>query len=144
MKLLFLSSLAILLAQFFYVESVILNRGWLAYWYPSYLTATKIDLSRYDIDTIDTNTFVDLTYLNELYLGFNQVMKIDDASTFHSLKNLQVLSIESNQLVSLNQSLFVGLENLEKVFLGQNPISSKNPNFVRSLCETNPKCTIYL
>jgi len=108
------------------------------------MTANKIDLSKYDIDTIDINTFGGLINLNELYLSSNQISKINDPSTFNSLINLKILSLENNQLVSLNQSIFVGLQNLEEVYLGSNPISQKQPSFVRSLCSTNPKCKIYL
>ena len=126
------------------VNSVILNRGWLEYWYPNFKTAQKIDLSQYDIDTVDPNTFVDLINLNELYLSSNQIRKIDDASTFSNLLNLKIVNINNNQLVSLNQSIFYGLENLESVFLVNNPICETDPNFVRSLCSKNPKCTIYI
>ena len=104
----------------------------------------KIDLSRYDIDTIDNNTFVGLVNLNELYLSSNQLINIDDASTFNSLINLKIFKMDHNQLKSLNQSVFVGLENLESVYLGNNPISIKHPDYVRSLCLTNPKCIIYI
>lgn len=112
--------------------------------YPSFIITNKIDLSRYDIDTIDNNTFVGLINLNELYLSSNQLIQIDDASTFNSLINLKIFSMDNNQLKSLNQNVFVGLENLESVYLGNNPISTKHPDYVRSLCLTNPKCTIYI
>ena len=127
-----------------FLTAVILNRGYLEYWYPSYETATKIDLTQYDIDSIDPNTFAQLVNLNELYLGNNLINNIDNASTFDSLINLRVLSLSNNQLVSLNQNIFYGLTNLESVYLDRNPISLKQPSYVISLCSTNPKCKIYL
>ena len=139
-----LSILVIFLTSFNLSNSAILNRGWLEYWYPNYKTVSKIDLTRYDIDTVDPNTFIDLNNVNELYLTSNQISKIDDVSTFSGLLNLKILSLANNSLFLLNQNIFVGLINLEIIYLGNNPISETEPDYVRSLCSKNPKCIIYI
>ena len=125
-------------------QAVILNRGYLEYWYPSFKTTTKIDLTQYDIDSIDPNTFTDLLNLNELYLGNNLLTNIDNSTTFSGLNNLKILNLSNNQLVLLSKNIFDGLLNLESVYLSQNPISKTQPAYVLSLCSTNPKCKIYL
>jgi Leucine-rich repeat (LRR) protein len=78
-----------------------------------------------------------------LRLDSNQLISLD-ASIFTGLSQIQELRLENNNLISLDRNIFLGLLNLEKVYLGSNPISMLQPSFVKQLCSTNPRCTIYI
>jgi len=60
------------------------------------------------------------------------------------LSQLQYLWLNSNNLISLDRNIFLGLLNLEEVYLESNPISIMQPSYVKQLCLTNPRCTIYI
>jgi len=60
------------------------------------------------------------------------------------LSQLQFLYLESNRLATLDRNIFTGLLNLLVVYLNSNPISILQPSYVKQLCSTNPRCTIYV
>jgi hypothetical protein len=47
-------------------------------------------------------------------------------------------------LLTIDRLSFLGLTNLEVVYLANNPISVTQPFSVLALCLTNPKCAICL
>ena len=124
-------------------NAVVLNRNQLASWYPNYLTSTSFDFYNRQITSISTGTFTGLSQLQELNLQSNQLTSLD-ASIFNGLSQLQRLYLHYNNLISLDRNIFIGLLNLETVYLGSNPISLLQPSYVKQLCSTNPRCTIYV
>jgi Leucine-rich repeat (LRR) protein len=76
-------------------------------------------------------------------LGGNRLTSLD-ASIFNGLSQLQYLELSYNNLISLDRNIFLGLLNLVEVYLESNPISLLQPSYVKQLCSTNPRCTIYI
>lgn len=60
------------------------------------------------------------------------------------MTNLRALYLRSNELISIDRLVFVGLIQLDEVYLGSNPISNLFPSLVLKLCSTNPNGEIYL
>jgi len=63
---------------------------------------------------------------------------------FKYLISLRELYLESNNIVSFNKNVLVGLINLEKVCLFQNPISNLFPQSLASICNVNSKCKVFI
>ena len=74
------------------------------------------------------------TTLHKLII--NKKMKITKKILTFSFQKLD------NSLI--DHLAFLGLTNLEIVYLGENPISTIQQSFVIQLCLTNPKCIICL
>jgi len=54
------------------------------------------------------------------------------------------LRLNDNLINWIDAGVFVGMVNLERVYLANNIISKQQPSYVKKLCSSNPKCTIYL
>jgi len=54
------------------------------------------------------------------------------------------IHLNKNNLVAIDRLSFLGLTNLEVVYLKDNPICSTHQSIVLQLCLTNPKCMICL
>ena len=95
------------------------------------------------LKSLDSSLFSGLDQLFLLRLDANQLTSID-AVIFSKNKQMWTLMLDNNRLEIIDQNVFVGMDDLEKVYLGSNPISTKQPDYVKSLCSTNPKCKIIL
>jgi len=104
----------------------------------------KLILSSRNIKSIHSETFNDLSKLENLYLQNNSLSKIEFNSK--DLKNLKFISFESNNIVDYDKSFFLFLNNLESVCLNNNPISILFPTQMQTICniQINPKCKVYL
>ena len=123
--------------------SVGINQSILIETYLYEIDSIEIDLSRRSIDSIDVNTFKDMTNVVKLYLDDNKIKQLDNG-VFNDLINLRELWLESNNIISIDKNIFINLNKLELVCLSNNPISMMFPNNVRPLCNTiyNSKCKI--
>ena len=65
-------------------------------------------------------------------------------SDIHAILYLKFLYLESNEIISFDRNALVGLINLESVCLEQNHIYILLPNDISEVCDTNPKCKVYL
>ena len=81
--------------------------------------------------------------MGNLVLTRNKLTQIE-ASIFSRMTQLSVLDLSNNNLISIERQSFLGTLNLEEVYLGNNPISSILPSYVKRLCSTNPKCRILI
>jgi len=54
------------------------------------------------------------------------------------------LNLESNDIVTFDKNALVGLTNLERVCMSQNPISNLFPESLTSMCSGNYKCNIII
>jgi len=72
------------------------------------------------------------TNLQLLSLEENQISSLD-ANAFQGLTNLQTLSLDYNQISSLDANAFQGLSNLQRVDLGHNQIASLEANQFQGL-----------
>ena len=95
------------------------------------------------LTTLDSSLFSGLDKLFLLRLDGNQLTSLDGV-IFSKNKQMWTLMLDENQLSQIDENVFEGLDGLEKVYLGSNPISLKQPDYVRQLCAKNPKCKIYL
>ena len=82
--------------------------------------------------------------LMNLALDHNRLTKIEE-KTFAGLylKKIVNIDLKANNIVSIHRLTFLGLTNLEVVYLGDNPISSEY-FIVAQLCLTNPRCKVCL
>jgi Leucine-rich repeat (LRR) protein len=94
---------------------------------------------------LDVNqaAFKFLSHLEFLYLHDNY-LSVLNANHFRNLSQLKELWIETNEIWSFDSATLVGLVNLEKVCFYHNPISQKQPSLLKNICNTNPKCIVYL
>jgi hypothetical protein len=93
---------------------------------------------------LESSTFPKNFYtLIVLDLYTNEIVYIHSLA-FKNLINLKSLRLYNNRLTSIERTIFSGLLKLEAVYLRSNPISSILPDYVKRLCSTNLKCTIYL
>ena len=155
-----------------FCHALLLDRRQLMAWFPSLNSLIWVDIAYKQIESIENSTFVadeDQTFLNleRLWIFNNKLTLLDDmifsglanlyeldisfnslthlsANIFAHLNRLQTLDLQGNQLTSIDRQVFVGLVNLGSVFLGLNPISYTQASFVKQLCSSNSKCTIYL
>ncbi len=149
------------------IKSINLDRNQLQTWYPNYNTDIWIDLAykrvtsisndtfagmnnlqrlwffNNQLTSLDKFTFAGLKSLQEIDLGYNQITHLDEGS-FGYLTNLQIIDLQGNSISSIDRQTFVGLNNLGSVYLGSNPISMIQQSYVKQLCASNSKCTIYL
>ena len=151
------------------VKAIELNRKVLESIYGFTLNyATSLNLCCRKFSHITDDTFLDLKNIQNLILASNVLTYLDstmfpsslsklvvlelysneltliDAFTFRQLVNLKTLRLYNNKITSIDRSIFFGLFNLETVYMRTNPISEILPSYVKRLCSTNPKCTIYL
>jgi Leucine-rich repeat (LRR) protein len=104
----------------------------------------SLHLSHNQLTNIDaTMTFVSQINLRNLNLDHNRLTKIEE-NTFSFLSKIVNIDLKANNIVSIHRLTFLGLTNLEVVYLGSNPISLTQTGFVNQLCLTNPRCIICL
>jgi len=84
-----------------------------------------------------------LYQLQFLSLFSNHLTSLE-APIFNELSQLKYLDLSYNNLILIDRNIFTGLLYLEYVNLESNPISILRPSFVKQLCSTNPRCTIYV
>jgi len=151
------------------IDATELNRTVLESVYGFTLNFTRsLNLCCKKFTSIQSDTFLGLDKVENLVLASNSLTRLD-ASTFpKSLSNLVVLDLYTNELeyihplafkqltalkslrlynnklTSIDRTTFIGLFNLNAVYLRTNPIASILPTYVKRLCSTNSKCTIYL
>ena len=130
---------AILIQQ---ATSIGLNQSLLVQKYGYDLNSVVIDLSENSIDTVDLNTFKGYIKLEKLYLEENKIKQLGYGLLNHLGESLKEIWLQSNSIVSIDRNVFVGLKKLEKVCLSDNPISQLFPANIKTLCDTNPICTI--
>jgi Leucine-rich repeat (LRR) protein len=102
---------------------------------------------------LDNNNLVNLTSfrlsgalkksLLALDLSSNQLTVLNEG-TFSDLILLQELRLNNNLIYYIDSLIFAGMLGLERVYLGNNIISKLQPSYVKKLCASNPKCTIYI
>jgi hypothetical protein len=56
------------------------------------------------------------------------------------------MNFENNKLSFIDEFVFKDMSRLEAVYFGDNPISLKEPDYVKHLCNVNqnPLCKIYI
>ena len=118
-----------------------LNQEVLIETYGFNINSVEIDLSDQNINEIDVDTFNGFNNLEILNLEGNLITRLDNI--FIGLLNLRELWLQSNRIISVDFNIFVGLNKLEKVCFGDNPISEMYPERIKQFCSSNPKCVIY-
>ncbi|KAI9560703.1 hypothetical protein GHT06_011653 [Daphnia sinensis] len=83
---------------------------------------TSLQVRDATIDTLASQTFVDVTQLHELRLNRNKIRHIRPLA-FQGLSRTVELELSDNELSSLERGVFSGLDNLRKLFLDGNNIS---------------------
>ena len=103
----------------------------------------SLHLSYNQLTSIDAMgaTFVSQVNLMNLALDHNRLTKIEE-KTFGTLAKIVNIDLKANNIVSIHRLTFLGLTNLEVVYLGDNPISLTQPGFINQLCLTNPRCIV--
>jgi len=79
-------------------------------------------LQRNIIKKIDSDTFIDIRYLETLSLSFNQIGKLADG-LFTDQKKLKSLSLSYNRFVHIPKNFTMELSALEKLDLSNNQIT---------------------
>jgi hypothetical protein len=54
------------------------------------------------------------------------------------------INLQTNNIVSFKKNALIGLINLEKVCLFENPISNLFPESLNSICNGNSKCKVFI
>ena len=111
-------------------RAIILDRILLSQWYPYYQTEYYFYLTNRNINSIASNTFNGLTDFYWLIMHTNQL----SSSIFNKLLNLEYLNLNNNLLISMDRLIIVGLPNLQRVYMANNPISLLQSNYILSLC----------
>ncbi len=158
-------TLALIFFKSYEFQAVELTRILLQQWLGSSMFRNVINLSFKNIGSIQYETFNGLQTLQALYLNNNKLTALDpdtfngcynlqsldldfnqiaslEANTFKDLRSLEFLYMSGNQIISIDRNIFVGLLNLKEVNLSMNPISTTQASYVKSLCQTNPRCVI--
>lgn len=88
----------------------------------------KIDLTRNLINDLHNGVFANLTKLKELYLSGNRLKRFSP-ELIESCPNLQVLRLDSNDLLNLNDTKIMEYApKLKKIALSNNQIRCKRVN----------------
>jgi Leucine-rich repeat (LRR) protein len=101
----------------------------------TFLNATKLQvlyLNSNNISTLAPDAFRGAPNLDYLDLGFNQLSSID-VNAFRGLLKLQQLYLQNNKLTTLNPQTFAPLSLLDIIFLGFNQIGSLDKDIFRNL-----------
>jgi len=96
------------------------------------------------LTSLDPATFNSLINLRTFRFIYNNQLTSLLPLTFSRLTKLRLLRLNNNNLISIDRQSFLGLTNLEIVYLANNPISSTQQSYVTQLCLSNPKCIICL
>ena len=75
----------LIIALVFRSNCITLDRNQLELWYPNYLKLTSLNLFSRGIISIETDTFVGLSQIQELFLQTNQLISLNE-SKFNDLK----------------------------------------------------------
>ncbi|CAH2059296.1 unnamed protein product, partial [Iphiclides podalirius] len=78
-------------------------------------------------------TSPNLKTMKRLVLSTNQIQKIDDATVFVNLENLEVLDLERNNLESINENVFKPLRKLKGIYLRSNKLREIPINLFQNL-----------
>ena len=81
--------------------------------------------------------------LKSLDLSNNYLLNITSTS-FVGLTGLLDLDLSFNRIEFIEANSFISLFNLQVVYLTENPIALKQPDYVKKLCSLIPTCTICL
>ena len=87
--------------------------------------------------------FANQLNMDTLRLDYNSVTSLS-GELLSSMKKMRVLYLGNNAIVAIDRLVFVGLINLELVYMMNNPISDLMPSLVERLCSTNYKCKIFM
>lgn len=123
-------------------------------------------LSENLLTLITDGTLSYLSKLNTLYLDSNQIITFDlkgmrNLTEFYVQNNLLAnltqtqlneniclvqINFENNKIDLIDNNIFSGLSMLQAVYFASNPISVKQPDYVKQLCTKiqNPLCKIYV
>ena len=91
----------------------------------------KLDLGYNKLVELKKKTFSGLNQLEMLFLNDNQLAKIHQNSfsgSNYNLGNLLILDLTHNQIRSLKEDTFTGLDRLEVLLLGSNQLDRIRPN----------------
>ena len=94
-------------------------------------TIQLLDLSDNAIETLQSESFRNLTNLTSLHLEFNNISKVEEGA-FRLLTKLTDLRINNNILTVIKPGIFVDL-NLKNLYLGHNKIEHIEDNAFTSL-----------
>ena len=84
----------------------------------------QLVLSGNRISSVPDNMFAGLSGLQELYLDYNDMRRIDRAAAFSGLGSLTKLDLKNNQLQSLGAGVFGQLSSLEELGLEHNELGA--------------------
>ena len=107
----------------------------------AYAEWTSVTLTKSVLESY-FNSSGSLTNVLSIYLGYNYLTSLD-GSVFSSLTKLKSIDLSYNNISSIASSVFSSLTSLESVWLISNPIVSNNITYVRNLCSSNNKCTLW-
>ena len=93
----------------------------------------EMTLSFNKINSIEAGTFTGLRYLKELWLDNNKVLEHVTGNMFAGLNRLELLSIHTNKISKIATDLFTGLLNLREIDLDDNLITEINNGTFNSL-----------
>ncbi len=97
----------------------------------------KLSLNSNKIDTIDADTFVTTTLLEELELTDNNINTLP-ATVFDPLVNLRTLHLDDNKLESIPDGAFDSLSNLKGINLERNFLSLSKSEFIEQYLSKIP------
>ena len=102
-----------------------------------------LNLNENNLRQIEPNAFTSLVKLKYLDLSHNQLVFVYDVM-FSNLIELNSLDLSYNQLVYIDSQSFSNMNKLTMVYLFNNPISLKQPEYVERLCtiKANPMCIV--
>ncbi len=83
-----------------------------------------------------------LSGLKELRMSFNRLSSVD-STTFKELLQVIDIQLSSNRIVAINRNALIGLNDLEAVYLDDNPIAIYLQDRLNDICSNNSKCKVY-
>ncbi|XP_022690044.1 toll-like receptor Tollo [Varroa jacobsoni] len=93
-----------------------------------------LDMTHNNLRILSEHSFVALTNLRELYLSYNQIIRVE-FSAFFGLVYIKYLDLAHNQLVALPSSLFQSTPRISKLYLRNNSLSALPPGLLARLRE---------
>ena len=117
------------------VHSLTLTSSQLATWYPNYLNETSFYLGSKNIQALDDGVFTKLFRLQVLDLNGNRLVSLTNKTSpyFKDLFNLEYLYLEYNELKFLDEATFFGLTKLCHLYLHNNRLVHLNEFVFRGL-----------
>lgn len=99
---------------------------------PSNVTVCEIYLT--EIEIIPANYFFDLPQIQYLYLGENQIYKVEPFS-FYNVPSIRWLYLNLNQIEILTENMLAGMSELRRLFFQHNKIHIIENHFFCNLSE---------